>query len=55
MPEDYSKFLEQVAEELRTLAARAPEIADELRRFADDLDRIASEVARRDGASSKPD
>ena len=38
MPENYSKLLEEVAEELRSLAARAPDIASELRRFADDLD-----------------
>jgi len=55
MPENYSKFLEEAAEELRSLAARAPDIARELRRFAEDLDRIASEIGRRDDASSKPD
>jgi hypothetical protein len=53
MPESYSKFLEGVAEELRLLAGRAPDIARELHRFAADLDRIASEVPRRDGASSE--
>jgi hypothetical protein len=55
MPEKYSKFIGEVAEELRALAGRAPDIARELRRFADDLDRIASEIGRRDGASSEGD
>ena len=55
MPENYSKFLEQVAEELRSLAARAPDIASELRRSADGLDRIVSEIGRRDDASSEGD
>jgi hypothetical protein len=52
MPEKYSKFLEDVAEELRSLAARAPDIANELRRFADDLDGIVSEIGRR--ADARP-
>jgi len=55
MPENYSKFLEEVAEDLRSLAARAPDIASELRRFADDLDGIVAEVGRRDDASSEPE
>jgi len=55
MPENYSKLLEEVAEELRSLAARAPDIASELRRFADDLDGIVAEVGRRDDASSEPE
>jgi hypothetical protein len=55
MSDDYSKFLEEVAAELTTLAERAPDIARELRRFADDLIRMASGVGRRDDASSEPD
>jgi hypothetical protein len=49
MPENYSKYLEKAAEELRVLANCAPDIAWKLHRFADDLDRMASEVPRRDG------
>jgi hypothetical protein len=44
------KFLVEMADSLRQLAERAPDIALELRRFADDLDRILSQAARRDEA-----
>ena len=53
MPENYSKFLEEAAEELRWLAGRAPDITRELRRFADDLDRMASGVRRPDRTSTE--
>ena len=44
------KFLVEMADSLRRLADRAPDISRDLRRFADDLDRLASEGARRDEA-----
>ena len=39
----YTKFLRDVAAELRQLAERAPDIAAELGRFALELDRLAEE------------
>jgi hypothetical protein len=53
MADRYSKLLEEVADELRQLARRAPDIAQELHRFSDDLDRLASKVGGRDDASSE--
>lgn len=55
MAENYSKFLEEAAEELRSLAGRAPDIAGKLRRFADDLDRMASGVRPPDRTSPEAD
>ena len=53
MHKRYSKFLEGIADELRLLAERAPDISMELRRFAQELDQMASEQPRRDGAASE--
>jgi hypothetical protein len=46
----HSEFLTEIADSLRQLAERAPDITQELRRFADDLDRMVSEAARWDEA-----
>jgi hypothetical protein len=52
MDSNYSRFLKSVAEDLRHLAGRAPDIARELRRFANDLDQLSAKASRRDGGSS---
>lgn len=43
MSDSHAKFLPALADELRQLAGRAPDISADLRRFADDLDRLAGE------------
>jgi hypothetical protein len=42
----YIEFLHQKAEQLRTIAGGAPEIAEQLRRLAEDLDETAAELSR---------
>ena len=41
-------YLEDIADRLRVLAEREPDICLELRRYADDLDRVARDLAARD-------
>ena len=43
-------YLEDIAERLRALAEREPDIARELRRYADDLDRAAQKLTDRDAS-----
>jgi len=50
MPNDYSEFLREMAESLRQLAERAPDIGQELRRFAEDIDQMIAQATRRDEA-----
>ena len=50
MINSHAIFLHDVADALRQLAERAPDISTELRRFADDLDRVA-DYPFEDGAS----
>jgi hypothetical protein len=38
---DEHQFLHGMAEELRTIAGKAPEVAEELRRMADHLEQLA--------------
>jgi len=45
------EVLEDIAERLRALGERQPEIDLELRRYADDLDRVARELLARDTGS----
>lgn len=42
------EYLEDIADRLRALAERKPDICLELRRYADDLDRVARDLAARD-------
>jgi ABC-type transporter Mla subunit MlaD len=48
---DAIEFLRRSAEELRQLAASAPDISRQLRQLADELDATATELERRDGVS----
>lgn len=41
-------YLEDIADRLRAIAEREPDICLELRRYADDLDRVARDLAARD-------
>ena len=50
MPNDYSEFLREMAESLRQLAERAPDIGQELCRFAEDIDHMVAQPNRRDEA-----
>jgi ABC-type transporter Mla subunit MlaD len=53
MTSDYSKFLEEMADRLRSLAAQAPDITHELRQHADELDRLAAEASQDSAGSEK--
>ena len=48
MPKSLSVFLREVADCVRDLALRVPEIANELRRLADDLEEAADSATRED-------
>ncbi|HTV88739.1 MAG TPA: hypothetical protein VME41_06960 [Stellaceae bacterium] len=48
---DAIEFLHKSAEELRELAASAPDISDQLRRLADEIDATAADLARRRGVN----
>jgi len=48
MLDDFYTFLSEAADRLRELAARAPDISDELRRFATDLEQMATRARNAD-------
>ena len=47
-------FLRGAAVELRRIAVRAPEVADELRRLADQFDRDAEDLGKRFPGLDRP-
>ena len=51
MNETFTAYLEDIAERLRAVAEREPDIALEVRRYADDLDRVARDLSAQDASA----